>query len=70
MLKTHLAPVREVVMNRFILWLREPVDGASLAIFRIAFGAILLWDVFRYWPRIQHLFLDSLENPGGGFQFK
>ena len=57
-------------MNRFLLWLREPVDGASLAIFRIAFGAILLWDVFRHWPRIQRLFLDSLQNPGGGFQFK
>jgi len=27
-------------MNRFILWLRAPVDGASLAVFRIAFGAI------------------------------
>jgi len=51
-------------------WLREPVDGASLAIFRISFGAILLWDVFRYWPRIQRLFLDSQTNPGGGFQFK
>ena len=51
-------------------WLREPVDGASLAIFRISFGAILLWDVFRYWPRIQRLFLDSQGNPGGGFQFK
>jgi hypothetical protein len=56
-------------MNRFLPWLREPVDGASLAVFRIAFGAILLWDVFRYWPRIQRLFVDSLENPGGGFQF-
>ncbi|MEA2093770.1 MAG: HTTM domain-containing protein [Pseudomonadota bacterium] len=57
-------------MNRFLPWLREPVDGASLAVFRIAFGAILLWDVFRHWPRIQRLFLDSLGNPGGGFQFK
>jgi len=57
-------------MNRFLPWLREPVDGASLAVFRIAFGAIMLWDVFRHWPRIQHLFLDSLVNPGGGFQFK
>ena len=57
-------------MNRFLSWLREPVDGASLAAFRIAFGVILLWDVFRYWPRIQRLFLDSLDNPGGGFQFR
>ena len=29
-----------------------------------------LWDVFRYWSRIQRLFLDSQGNPGGGFQFK
>ena len=57
-------------MRRLLSWLREPVDGASLAIFRISFGAILLWDVFRYWPRIQRLFLDSQGNPGGGFQFK
>ena len=57
-------------MCRLLSWLREPVDGASLAIFRISFGAILLWDVFRYWPRIQRLFLDSQANPGGGFQFK
>ena len=60
----------KIHMNRLLAWLREPVDGASLAVFRIAFGAILLWDVFRHWPRIQRLFLDSLENPGGGFQFK
>ncbi len=26
----------------------EPVDGASLAIFRIAFGSIMLWEVWRY----------------------
>jgi hypothetical protein len=57
-------------MNRLLTWLREPVDGASLAIFRIAFGGILLLDVFRYWPRIHRLYLEGLENPGGGFQFK
>ena len=57
-------------MNRFLSWLRKPVDGASLAVFRISFGGIMLWDVFRHWPRIQRLFLESLENPGGGFQFK
>jgi vitamin K-dependent gamma-carboxylase len=26
----------------------EPVDGASLAVFRILFGAIMLWEVWRY----------------------
>ena len=57
-------------MNRLLSWLREPVDGASLAVFRMAFGAIQFWEVFRYWPRIQRLYLEGLDNPGGGFQFK
>jgi vitamin K-dependent gamma-carboxylase len=26
----------------------EPVDGSSLAVFRILFGAIMLWEVWRY----------------------
>ena len=26
----------------------EPVDGASLAVFRMLFGAIMLWEVWRY----------------------
>lgn len=38
-------------------WLRSPVDGASLAVFRMLFGFILLADVFRYWPRIERLYL-------------
>jgi hypothetical protein len=58
------------MLKTLLSWLRDPVDGASVAVFRIAFGAILLRDGFRHWPRIQHLFLDSLGNPGGGFQFK
>lgn len=29
-------------------WLAQPVDPASLAFFRISFGLLLLWDVFRY----------------------
>ncbi|MGB1580544.1 MAG: HTTM domain-containing protein [Nevskiales bacterium] len=35
-------------MERFRAWLAAPVDPASLAIFRISFGLLLLWDVFRY----------------------
>lgn len=27
----------------------EPVDAASLALFRIAFGALMVWEVWRYW---------------------
>ncbi len=26
----------------------EPIDGASLAVFRVLFGAIMLWEVWRY----------------------
>ena len=29
-------------------WLSEPVSGQSLAVVRILFGAILVWDYFRY----------------------
>jgi hypothetical protein len=29
-------------------WLFQPIDIASLVYFRIAFGAIMLWEVWRY----------------------
>jgi hypothetical protein len=29
-------------------YLAQPVDGASLAVFRIAFGALMVWEVGRY----------------------
>lgn len=31
--------------------LHQPVDGSSLAVFRIAFGLIMLWEVWRYTSR-------------------
>ena len=62
--------MESVPVTRPLSWLRQPVDGASLAVFRVAFGAIMLWDVFRYWPRIQRLYLDALQNPAGGFHFR
>jgi vitamin K-dependent gamma-carboxylase len=34
--------------RRLAYRLFEPVDGASLAVFRIVFGAIMLWEVWRY----------------------
>jgi vitamin K-dependent gamma-carboxylase len=34
--------------RRLAYRLFEPVDGASLAVFRILFGAIMLWEVWRY----------------------
>lgn len=30
------------------VWLSEPISGQSLAVLRILFGAILVWDYFRY----------------------
>ena len=35
----------------------EPVDIASLAFFRVLFGLIMLWEVFRYWPYIEWYYL-------------
>jgi vitamin K-dependent gamma-carboxylase len=34
--------------RRLAYRLFEPVDGASLAVFRMLFGAIMLWEVWRY----------------------
>ncbi|HIL56734.1 MAG TPA: hypothetical protein EYG39_02360, partial [Rhodothermales bacterium] len=30
---------------------RAPVSGASLAAVRVAFGAVVVWEVWRYWSR-------------------
>jgi vitamin K-dependent gamma-carboxylase len=35
-------------MRRLAYRLFQPIDGASLAVFRIVFGAIMLWEVWRY----------------------
>ena len=36
------------IFTRFRLGLFEPVDIASLVCFRVLFGAIMLWEVWRY----------------------
>jgi hypothetical protein len=38
----------------------EPVDGASLAVFRILFGAIMVWEVWRYFTNdwIERYFIE------------
>ncbi|MDO5658451.1 MAG: HTTM domain-containing protein [Paracoccus sp. (in: a-proteobacteria)] len=52
-------------MNPIVARLSHPVSSQSLAVFRIAFGALLVWDcwrffhydrVFRYWVEPQILF--------------
>lgn len=35
--------------RRWAAELFDPVDGASTAVFRIALGAMIAWDVVRYW---------------------
>ncbi len=35
--------------NSLLLRLNRSVDGSSLAVFRIAYGAIMLWEAYRYW---------------------
>jgi vitamin K-dependent gamma-carboxylase len=35
-------------MRRLAYRLFQPIDGASLAVFRMLFGAIMLWEVWRY----------------------
>jgi hypothetical protein len=46
--------------RRLAFRLFEPVDGASLAVFRMLFGAIMLWEVWRYFTNdwIPRYFID------------
>jgi hypothetical protein len=37
------------VAGRWRDYLLAPVDGASLAVFRVCFGVLMLWDVWQYW---------------------
>lgn len=37
------------ILERWLRYIREPEDGASLAFFRVCFGAIMLSEVIRYW---------------------
>jgi len=47
-------------MQTVLYRLFEPVDGASLAVFRMIFGAILVWEVYRYFSKgwIERYFVD------------
>lgn len=40
---------RAAFFEKAVAVLFRPIDGASLAFFRIAFGALLLWEVYRYY---------------------
>lgn len=33
------------------VWLSRPIDSAPLAYFRFVFGAIMVWEVYRYWSK-------------------
>lgn len=34
--------------QRLLQWMFAPIDGSSMALFRIGYGAIMLWEVTRY----------------------
>lgn len=34
--------------QRLLLWMHKPIDASSMAIFRMSYGAIMVWEVFRY----------------------
>ncbi len=34
--------------QRLLIWMYTPIDGASMAIFRFFYGAIMVWEVTRY----------------------
>lgn len=46
-------------LERVRAWLSEPVDGASLRMFRMLFGALMAFSVVRFWQRgwIESLFV-------------
>lgn len=54
--KTSLESNRASLVSRLF----EPVDIASLVLFRIAFGAIMLWEVWRYfeYDRVERYYID------------
>jgi vitamin K-dependent gamma-carboxylase len=74
-----IAPLRGMlsrVTGRARTYLAEPVDGASLALFRICFGLIMVWEAARYmWPkeggsRVQNCYLGCGWNfPFHGFEW-
>lgn len=47
--KASTSPSNEGVSSKLMKHLFEPVDGASLAFFRVAFGLIMLWETWRYY---------------------
>jgi vitamin K-dependent gamma-carboxylase len=60
-LREHAEPVEERSRARRLAHrLFVPIDGASLAVFRMLFGAIMLWEVWRYFSKgwIERYFVD------------
>ena len=50
--------MRDKTLLKEPIKLSEPVDSASLVFFRVSFGLIMLWEVFRYWPRIERKYIN------------
>jgi vitamin K-dependent gamma-carboxylase len=67
----RVAVVRDVVA-RLKSTLRGPVDGASLAVFRIGFGSIMAWELLRYFQlgRVEAFYVaPQLLFPHWGFDW-
>ncbi len=69
-------PQRDTLWQRCAARLAAPMDGASLAAFRVCFGLVMLWHVAeQFWPQqgtnaIRYLYVDTAWNfsyPGFGW---
>ena len=60
MTATERAPGRRASIDRLVEFLRQPVDIASLAAFRVIFGLVMLVSVVRFWQRgwIDELYIE------------
>lgn len=58
-----------LLYDKLVSALFRPVDIASLVIFRVAFGAIMVWEVLRYWDRMPTYVLSPFNFTYYGFEW-
>src|ERR1700722_15835729 len=49
-------------LGKWAQYLQEPIDGASLAIFRICFGLAMIANLAKYYPTIEHDYITPRFN--------
>ena len=49
--RSHQVTAWPRLSQRWVAYLLAPVDGASVAVFRMLFGGLLFWEVLRYFQR-------------------